>query len=136
MFLLADNQTLLIETMQAKRCLRIDEPSLLPSKQSSAHGDTLPSSASPMGTTSDYYSESLNHRSESDPLSVVDLTSNASPLLDFGKKEREYISKVIQITCQRTTLLRKNKFTTGGAHSAAKQSHSLGKPSTRLIGSN
>ena len=121
-----DSQPLLIETMQSKRCMRIDEPSHLPSRHSPTCGDTRASvSSSPMGTTSDYYSDSMNHRSsECASGSLVDLTSSASPLLDFGKKERDYISKVIQITCQRTTLLRKNKFTVTSTSGKRSQSAS------------
>lgn len=74
---------------------------------------------SPLATRSsacsDYFSDSGSRTraaaSPPDP-DTVDFSEEwpTSPLLDFGRKEREYISKVIQIACQRTSLLRKSKF--------------------------
>lgn len=62
---------------------------------------------------SDYFSDSGSKKAVL-PTSpdVIDFSEQCptSPLLDFGRKERDYISKVIQIACQRTSLLRKNKF--------------------------
>lgn len=96
--------------MQACRCLHVDEPSSDSNCASNSAGDAQRNTLdSPMLTTSDYYTESHNRKDHMPP---IDITTNASPLLDFGKKEKEYISKVIQITCQRTTLLRKNKHAT------------------------
>ena len=90
--------------MQSSRCHHVDEPST--SWVRPATTDIRHNTESPLLTTSDYYSESHNKKDLSAP---VDITNTSSPLLDFGKKEKEYISKVIQITCQRTTLLRKTK---------------------------
>ena len=61
------------------------------------------------GSTSEYYSDTANRANDCNQTETVELTGKVSPLLDFGKKEREYVIKVIQVACQRTTLLRKSK---------------------------
>lgn len=98
--------------MQTQRCVNFEGPSISPPETSpaaaGAAGDRNKAGSAVPPATSDYFSESLNNQRSQ--CTSVDITSTASPLLDFGKKERDYISKVIQITCQRTTLLRKSKF--------------------------
>lgn len=114
--------------MKSKRCNNADEASLFSSRTTPTIGSAP--SGSPIPTTSDYFSESLNNskREHSGP---VDITANASPLLDFGKKEKEYISKVIQITCQRTTLLRKNKHGVSSLHGMSSAHSPVKKPQSK-----
>ncbi|XP_067928038.1 uncharacterized protein [Watersipora subatra] len=104
-----DSQPLLLESMQSSRCLHVDGLSTSHTEFVTASvSQSKQYSNSPQLTTSDYHSESLGRR---ELTTTVDITTGASPLLDFGKKEKEYITKVIQITCQRTSLIRKSKHT-------------------------
>lgn len=104
--------------MHCKRYRRVEDTTQAPvSRQQS------PELLNRAMSTSDYFSESLNRAVQDD--SVEDITGKPSPLLDFGKKEREYICKVIQIACQRTNLLKKNKFST--SNHADKKLSTLGK---------
>jgi len=95
--------------MMRQQCCRkvMDEPIMT---QDLGCGNRSPTPSTQQHTTSDYFSDSLNRHSGRQL--VTDLTTHASPLVDFGRKEREYIGKVVQITCQRTTLLRKNRPST------------------------
>lgn len=110
----------------------ISHPDNTSTKATSSHTSIKnPSSRkSPIAATrsspcSDYYSDTGSRRgaasADGSASTAVDFTeqSATSPLFDFGRKERDYVSKVIQIACQRTSLLRKSKFSATSGASAS-----------------
>jgi hypothetical protein len=128
----SDNSAALVDIMSKKSHLSDDHnaakvagDTVTAGQCSQSAGKHLSGSArkSPIvarSSTSDYFSD-IGSRKTASPTDYIGDSvdfcdqEGGSPLLDFGRKERDYISKVIQITCQRTSLLRKNKFSLGQA---------------------